>query len=248
MKKILLLQFNIFLIFFSINLSAQTAEASSTVNKNILQIELESVYTRQKENDEIMKSWSIPSALFRFGLTNNIELQLNTPIIKEELWERDHLIHSLNKFDDIQLGISFNLWKQQNFIPEASLMVRAILPTDSKFKIDKIGSVTSINLSNSLTEKLVLTYNLGYAIETDNSKSAFYIVNLNFDASNKLHFFMESFGDFANKDFASKNILAGLGYNFNDQFTFDLSVANGINHNLFYVGGILTYAINIRKK
>lgn len=226
---------------------AQTAEASSTINKNVFQIEIESVYSIQKENSEKMKSWSIPSALFRFGIADGVEFQLNTPIIKEELWENDHLIHSLNKFDDIQIGVSLNLWKQQKTLPEASFMARAILPTDSNFKIDKIGSLISLNLSNKLSEKFLFTYNIGYAVETDNSKSAFYITNLSFEASSKYHFYMETFGDFANKDFNSVNIGTGVGYNFNEKLTLDLSMANGINHSLFYVGGIITYAVNTKK-
>lgn len=247
MKKLLPLKIGILLLFICQNISAQTAETSSTIAKNTLQIELESVYTIQKENNEIKKSWSIPSALFRFGVTTNLELQLNTPIIKEELWEKDHLIHSLNKFDDIQLGLSLNLWKQQKLVPEASVMLRAILPTDSKFKIAKIGSIVSLNLANTISEKFLLTYNLGYVVETDSSKSVFYIVNLNFDATSKYHFFMETFGDFANNKFSSVNIVTGFGCNFNEQLTFDLSVANGINHNLFYFGGIFTYAFNTLK-
>ncbi len=247
MKKLLLPLVGLLLLFNCPTSSAQTVEASSSITKNILQIELESVYTIQKENNSTIKYWSIPSALFRFGLTDGIELQINTPIIKEELWENDHLVHSLNKFDDVQVGFSVNLWKEKNLFPEASLMLRAILPTDSNFKIDKFGSLTSLNFSNFISEKLILTYNLGFVFETDNSKSAFYIANLTFAASSKYHFYAESFGDFANKEFTSFNVGTGLGFNFNEQLTFDLSVAKGINHSLFYVGGILTYALNTQK-
>ena len=247
MRKLFLNLIGILLLLICPTIYAQTVEAPSSIAKNILQIELESVYTIQNENNETKKSWSIPSVLFRFGVTTNLELQLNTPIIKEELWEKDHLIHSLNKFDDIQFGVSLNLWKEQHFIPETSIMVRAILPTDSQFKIAKIGSIVSLNLANTISEKFLLTYNLGYVVETDNSKSAFYIVNLNFDATSKYHFFMETFGDFGNNKFSSVNIVTGFGCNFNEQLTFDLSVANGINHNLFYVGGIFTYAFNTLK-
>ena len=153
MRKLLQPLIGMLLFLIYQNTSAQTAEASSTIAKNIFQIELESVYTVQKEDDETMKSWSIPSALFRFGVINGLELQLNTPIIKEELWENDHLVHSLNKFDDIQFGLSLNLWKQEHIFPEASIMLRSILPTDSKFKDAKIGYIISLNLANSLSLK-----------------------------------------------------------------------------------------------
>lgn len=226
---------------------SQTVEPSSAIDKSILQIELESLYTIQKEDSKKMKSWSIPSALFRYGFLEGYELQLNTPIIKEKLWENDHLIHSLNKFDDIQVGFSVNLWKQQKFIPEASLMVRAILPTDSKFELNKIGKICSLNLSNSISQKFSFNYNIGYVLETDDSKSGFYIANIGFEANSKLHFFIENFGDFTNKKLMSHNINTGVGYNFNEKLILDVSVANGLNHNMFYVGGILTYVLNTKK-
>lgn len=243
-KKILLL---ICCINCSISLYSQTAEPSVTINKNNLQIEFESLYTIQKEENIKITSWSIPSILFRYGATDNIELQLNTPILKERLWEHDHLIHSLNKFDDIQIGFSINLWKEKALLPEASLMVRAILPTSSKFQFNKIGKICSLNLSNSFTEKLSFNYNIGYAIETDATKTGFYIANINFDASQAIHFFIEYFGDFQSNKLISHNLNIGGGYNFNDYLTFDISIANGLNHNMFYVGGIVTWVIKLKK-
>ena len=245
MNKTFYLFFVIIVIHFQTY--SQTAEPSSTINQSILQIELESLYTTQKEGSIKMKSWSIPSALFRYGLLKCLELQLNTPIIKEKLWENDHLVHSLNKFDDIQVGFSINLWKQQKYIPETSLMVRAILPTDSKFELNKIGKICSLNFSNSLSTKFSLNYNIGYAVQTDGIKSGFYIANLSYEANSKLHFFVENFGDFNNKKLISHNINTGIGYNIFENFILDLSIANGVNHNMFYVGGIVTYILNTKK-
>lgn len=225
----------------------QTIEPSTAIHKNDLQIEIESLYSIQKEENLKLTSWSIPSALLRFGLFEGFEIQLNTPIIKEELWEKDHLIHSLNKFDDIQIGFSLNLWKEQKLIPEASIMVRNIIPTDSKFEFDKFGKIYSLNFSNTLFENLSINYNVGYAIETDQYKSGFYIANLSYEATNNLHFFVENFGDFTNKKLISHNLNIGGGYNFSNTYTFDLSIANGLNHNMFYLGGILTFVLNTSK-
>tara|TARA_R110001583_G_scaffold173582_2_gene327656 strand:- start:5528 stop:6265 length:738 start_codon:yes stop_codon:yes gene_type:complete len=235
-------------ILFVVALNAQTVEPSATIDKNILQIELESLYTIQKEGSEKINSWSIPSTLFRFGLLNGFELQLNTPIIKEKLWENDHLIHSLNKFDDIQIGFSINLWKENKLVPAASIMIRAILPTDKKFNLDKIGEIVSLNFSNKISEKISFNYNIGYAQETDNSKAGFFIANISYEASSKMHFFVENFGDFNNKNLISNNLNFGGGYNLSDNFMIDLSIAKGVNHNLFYTGGIITWVIDTSKR
>ena len=187
------------LVFLYLNIAAQTVEPSASVDKNTLQIELESLYSIQKEGSEKMKSWSIPSALLRYGLTNTIELQFNAPLIKENLYKDDHLIHSLHKFDDIQIGLAVNLWEQHKIVPETSLMVRAIVPIKSGIRLNTIGHVISLNLSNKLTNKLSLNYNIGLVTELQNSTGGFHIVNLCYLLNSKTHFFIENFGDFKQK-------------------------------------------------
>ena len=229
------------------NLIAQTAEPSATVAENILQIELESLYTIQNEGSEKMNSWSIPSTLFRYGLLNGFELELNIPIIKEKLWKNDHLIHSINKFDDIQIGFSINLWKEKKLLPETAIMIRAILPTDKKFNLGEFGKIVSLNFLNKISKNLSFNYNIGHVQETNNTSSYFYIVNLSYQTSNKLHFFLENFGDLHNKNLTSHNINLGGGYNLSDKIILDISASKGLNTNIFYVGGILTWIINTKK-
>ena len=228
-------------IFFCCLLNAQTIESSSGIDKNYFQIELESLYSEQKEGSDFMKSWSIPSVLLRYGLFKGVELQLNTPIIKEKLYENDHLVHSLHKFDDSQFGISVDLWKQYKILPEAALMARAILPTKLNLGKEHIGKVVSLNLSNQLNEKFTFSYNIGFVNETSNTNTGFYIANLNFDLNSKIHFFLEEFSDFNKHQNITHNLNTGFGYLFNDNFCVDLSIAKGINHHMFYVGGILTW-------
>ena len=233
-------------ILFYNTLNSQTVEPSSGIEKNHIQIELESLYSEQKEETELMKSWSIPSALIRYGLFKGVELQLNTPIIKEELYENDHLVHSLHKFDDSQIGVSVDLWKQHKLLPEAALMVRAIIPAKLNIGKEHIGKVISLNLSNQLNEKFTFSYNIGFVNETSNTNTGFYIANLNFDLSSKIHFFLEEFSDFNKHQNITHNLNTGFGYAFNDSFCIDLSIAKGINHHMFYIGGILAYNFKLK--
>ena len=245
-----ILVFNLIIIilgFFPVILFSQTVEPSSSVDKNIFQLELESIYSIQKEGSEEMKSWSIPSVLIRYGLSNSIELQFNAPLIRENLYENDHLIHSLHKFDDMQLGLSVNLWKQDKLLPETALMVRAIVPIDKGIKLQEIGKVISLNFSNKLTKKLTLNYNIGLVNETESTSSGFYITNLCYAISAKTRVFIETFGDFSNHYKASHNINIGGGYSLRENLCVGFTVANGINHNLFYTGCILNWSINTKK-
>ena len=245
MNKIIYAIFVLFAI--QQNILSQTVEPSSTINKDILQIEIESAYSIQKVSTEKTTSWSIPNSLFRYGLLNGLELQMNIPVIKEQFWENNHLTQSLNKLDDLQVGFSVNLWKEKKLLPEASIMVRAILPTYNKFVLDNTGKIISINFANKISEKLMFNYNIGHVEKTDNSSSCFYIANISYLMTSKLHFYIENFGDLHNKKIMSHNLNIGGGYNFTDKLILDISVTNGINQNFFYAGGRITWIINTHK-
>ena len=228
-------------------LNAQTVEPSSGIEKNNIQLELESLYSTQKEGAEKITSWSVPSLLLRYGLSKSIELQLNTPIIKEQLYNDNHLIHSLYKFDDIQLGFAINLWKQKKILPETSLMFRAIIPVNLKLNTKNIGKILALNFSHQIDSKFNFSNNIGYVTEITNKTTGFYISNLTFELNPKVHFFVENFGDFTEKKLISSNLNIGAGYNLNSNLSVDISMANGLNHNLFYVGGVLTWVFNLTK-
>ena len=218
------------------------------VDKYILQIEMEGQYAIQKEDITKQVSWCIPSILFRYGLSNSLELQLNAPIIKEDLYENDHLIHSLNKFDYLQIGASLNLWKQKKVLPEAAIMARIILPLENDLSYNSLGKIISLNLSNTLNERLSFNYNIGYVSETDSSNSGYYIANLSYELNSKTHFFIENFADFDNEMVISQNLNVGGGFAINENMGLDFSVANGLNHSLFYTSMLFTWSIDTKKK
>lgn len=229
------------------HISAQTVEPSSAVSKNLLHIEIESLYDIQIENDIKIKSWSIPRAIFRYGLLNGFEIQLNTPIVKEQMWENDHIIHTLNKFDNIQFGFTIDLLKEKGIFPEVSLLTRFILPTEKNIQLKNTGQLIALNFSNSLSEKFSFNYNIGFIHETDHSNLGYYIANLSYELNSKIHFFIENYANFTNEQLHSQNISTGFGYNFNENVTLDYSIGSGIDHLHFYSGLLLTWEINTKK-
>ena len=184
-------------------LTGQTVEPSTGIDNGFLQIELESIYSIQKDGTEKNTACSIPSLLVRYGLTSSIELQMNIPIVKEQLYNDDHLIHELYKFDDMQLGMSVNLWKQKQLLPEAALMYRAIIPANIQFNIKNLGHILSLNLSHQIGSKFTFSNNIGFVNELNSKTTGFYISNLGYELNEKVHFFVENFGDFNSSKFIS---------------------------------------------
>ena len=222
-------------------LNAQTIEPSKGVDKNTLQTEIESIYSIEKDNDITIKSWSTPSLLFRYGFLKNVELQFNLPIKQERHFEKNELVYSSNALDDLQLGISFNLWEQKKLLPETALMYRSLIHYESDFKLLHAGQVISLNLSNTLNPKLTLTNNIGYAKEKESSYSILFMSNLSYSSSEKLSLFIESSYNNTPQQNKFHNGLIGFGYAFTNKITFEGVFSKGLNYNQFYMGGRLTF-------
>jgi hypothetical protein len=228
---------------YKYTLTAQTVEPSKSLPKKTLQIELESVYAIEKENIGELKTFSTPNFLFRYGFLKNIELQFSIPIIKEIYYENHELVYSTHKFDDIQLGFSIDLWHQKKWLPEAALMTRSFFHYQSDFNFNYVGQTVSLNLLNEFTKKLSITYNFGYAFEKKADFSYFIISNLSYQLYQNLNLFIEYSGNNTSSNKFIQNFATGISYQLNKSIFLDFSIAKGLNQNLFYTGGRLTWVI-----
>lgn len=229
-------------LFLCCNVHSQTVEPSAGVDHRTLQLEFESLYLVERERTEEVSSWSIPSVLTRYGLSSAVELQFNVPLLREATYKEEHMVSSRTFLDKVQVGMAVNLWQGSGWLPEAALMARALIPV-YEFDTSEIGSVLSLNLSNPITESLSLNYNLGWIHEAENS--SYYIANLSWEVSERVHSFVELFGSTSFNEPMTHCINAGLGFNLGESFCLDLSVANGLNCDMMFFGGIFTYQLNI---
>ena len=245
MQKITCLLFTLFMCKCA--LKAQTVEPSKSVDKNVLQMEFESIYSIEKENTSESKSLSTPNLLFRYGFLKNVELQLSIPIVKEDYYEHNELVYSTHKFDDTQIGFSLNLWNQKKWLPEAALMTRSYLHYQSNLKFDYVGQTVSLNLSNTLSKNLTFNYNFGYAFEKNTALSCFVITNLTYNLSSKWDAFIEYTGNKTTTNNFLQNGISGVSYQINDSFSFDFGFSKGLNYSQFFTGARLTWVIMTKK-
>ncbi|UCE93854.1 MAG: hypothetical protein JSV73_00750 [Flavobacteriaceae bacterium] len=237
---------NVFLIVFLFicsKLTGHTVEPTAGVEENIIQIELESLYVVETSNVEEVYTWSIPSTLIRYGVFKSMEFQLLVPFYREKKLENDLLMSSRVLFDKLQLGFSLDIFKENGIIPETALMLRTLIPVYNT-NTSQVGQLISLNCSNSISDKFLLNYNLGFVLERDASFS-YYIGNLTYNLSERLHFFTEFFGDLYHPERSEHIFNLGGGINFGKSFTLDLSFAKGIDHDMFYYGGVLTYFFKV---
>lgn len=233
----------LFLLLFSLSHYGQTIEPSVGVNKSMLQLEFESLYVMEKEDGEKINSWSIPNVLIRYGISDAVELQINVPYVMESKYKDESMVSSRTFLDNVQAGVSVNLWNQNGILPQAALMLRALIPVYD-YKNNDIGTLAALNLSNSLTDQLSLNYNIGWIADQEGN-SGYYIANLSWNMSTVVHSFVEFFGSTYNDIDMTHNINCGIGFNLGNSFCLDLSVASGLNQQMVFFGGVLTYQISI---
>lgn len=246
-----ILKFNIYIKFFVLlfcfNSYSQLVEPSAGVGKQMLQIEMEAQYAVQKEEMNRTVVWSLPSMLIRYGMSNNIELQINSPLLFEQNYEFDDLVEDSKRFSFVQIGASINLWKQNEIIPQSELMARVILPIKKDEDYHEVGKIVALNFSNTISKNCVLNYNLGFISEIDSSKSGYYILNLGCNLTNKWHCFIENFSNIDRNSKFSQNINCGGGYNVNNNFSLDFSIAKGLNYDFIYNSFRITWIMNTNK-
>lgn len=233
--------FILIICLFTTYCMAQTVEPSASVESETLQIELESQYSIEKDAGQKITSWSLPSALIRYGVLNKAEFQFSIPVTRQQVFNGDKLVETYHEIGDMQVGMAIDLWKQHKLIPEASLMARAIVPVAQNDVSARVGKILSLNLMNQLTERLSFNYNVGFLQDIDLSSSGFYIINFTYELNQKFHFFVEQFGDFTMDDFLSHSFNIGFGSNLVDNLSVDFSFANGLDYKMNYVGVILTW-------
>lgn len=205
-------------------------------------MEFESLYVIEREGSEQVRSWSVPSSLFRYGLAQGLEAQLQIPFIDEKRYVADELISSRRIFEQVQLGFSLDLWKQRGVIPETALMYRALVPV-MDFQPNEIGHLFSLNMSNALGERITLNYNLGWMLGQE-AQLGYYIANCSYELNALLRCFVEVFGEITLAGIPANCFNTGIGFTFTDSLCLDLSYAMGIDHDMTYFGGNLSYCFN----
>lgn len=245
MKKLAIFIFT--LVFISSELVGQTAEPSSGVAKNILQFEIETLYSVEKVQLQRTTSWNIPNILIRYGLSEYVELQFRTPFTKERCFVNNELTSNIFKFNEVEIGVSIKLWEQNKLLPKTAIMARIVTPTKS-FRYYETGNIISVNFSNQISKKTTLNYNIGSTTNTDRNTTGFYIINISYELNSQVHFFVENSSNFNFKRTESNCLGTGFGINLVNTFSVDFSIAKSMKNNMFYSGAILTWVSNTKKK
>ena len=223
MKKIVLL---ILLISSVINGQIITdrpdqTEASIVLPKNILQIE--SGFSVDQTNTF--------NNLFRFGLSESVEIRLNTNYIFMDSKEGVNIPSP--KFGDIELGTKIQLFSSEKHTTTVAFLSHISIPTASKYYTnDGWGTLNRILISHDLSQTLSIGYNLGYNKVYGAPDTFIYTLALA-KSIGSWGVYAELFGENSKKESPNSYDL-GLTYILKENIQFDVSLGKGFNNKMDY--------------
>ncbi|WP_018479165.1 transporter [Pontibacter roseus] len=168
------------------------SQGPTLVPRHTLQFEAGYLYQRRRQDGLDIRTSAYPTALLRIGLAEKVELRLQGAM-KDSVIENGAR-RRLEGFGPLSIGAKIHLWEESGWRPEAALAAMLALPVASRiFRPDNVEPQFNLGLANALSEKLDLTYNLGYGWTGGNPVPS-YGANIERELSDKLTVYLEAFG------------------------------------------------------
>lgn len=189
-------------------------------------VQLEAGFLREKRDEQI-KVHAYPTALLRLGLLEGIELRMQGAL-KDSVIENG-TERRIKGFGPLSIGTKVRLWQESGWRPEAALMAMLALPVGSEvFRPDNPEPQFSLGFFNKLSEKMDLTYNLGYGWKKGDAVSA-YGVNVMRELTGNLTLFVEAFGEKQKGEQAEHQADLGLLYLLLPNLQLDVAAGKRLN-------------------
>ncbi|KMQ64786.1 hypothetical protein ACM46_11185 [Chryseobacterium angstadtii] len=191
-------------------------ETVCTVPKAYLQVEngFRLEHITKKEN-----RYEFPSVLWKYGLTNTIELRFITELAKE---------NEEVKIRPVSVGFKTQLIEERGIIPKTSLIAHVMVQINKNAQL--FTPRFRFTFQNNLSKKASIGYNLGMEWNPENTIPT-YIYTLTYGRSlnEYLGAYIETYGFYSQNKKADSRINGGLTYLMSSNFMIDLSSGFGLS-------------------
>lgn len=234
---------NYFLLLIFISFSGYTqistdrpdqTESSLVLSKNKLQIESGISF----EDDKIINT------LFRFGLSDRVEIRLNTNYIFKD--SNDVKNTPSSNFGDIEIGTKIQLLDIIDINTKVAFLTHISLPSSSGYYSNhEYGTLNRILISHDLSQTLSIGYNLGYNKVSGVPGSIIYTLALA-KSIGSWSIYAELFGENSKKE-SPNNFDIGLTYLIRDNIQSDVSFGKGFNNDFNYFAVGISWSYDLAK-
>jgi hypothetical protein len=222
----------------SVNTNAQIVtdrpdqtESAATVQRGALQMESGIMASYTGNNQLAERQIVLPTNLFRYGLTNGIELRLMHQFESVKFSNQ-----TLQGMSDLEIGAKFMLLKTDNQSTEMAFLTHLTMPTGSTgLTWGKFGTINKLCVAHTISEKAEIGYNIGYDYFGEGKGNFVYSLAYGKSVNDKVGFFIETYGEVENLNQFISNFDTGITYLLNDNFQFDFSFGVGVNHRMNFI-------------
>ena len=208
-------------------------ESSITVPHKSLQIETGFVFENIKTESISQKSHAYNTTLFRYGLLHNFEIRLGL----EYLGDKTEIINTgletkTYGLSPLYAGFKTKIADEDGCKPEIAFLGGLILPftAHEDYKSSYTAADIRFSFAHTLSDRLSLGYNLGAQWDGETAVPGyFYSAALGAGITEKIGFFLESYGLIYEEGDAEHMLDAGITYLALSNLQFDISAGIGIN-------------------
>ena len=225
-------------------------ESSATIPGKTLQIETGFVFERFISGDYQFDNWGIATTLLRYGVLNNFEIRLGNYYQHSTLTQKETGVDTIQQgFGPITTGLKVYVTEEKGIWPQMSIL--------ADITINKVGkldyrpsynySVIKLLFSHTLSNRLSLGYNVGFANNGEDPKGFFvYSLALGTSITNKLSAFAEVYGNFDDSNLPRHRIDGGFTFLVKHNLQLDASAGFGPEEeglSMWFVNAGLTWRI-----
>jgi hypothetical protein len=184
----------------------------------------------------------IPTALFRYGLFQDIELRFVEQLAGFDNQTTSEADYGLS---DIELGVKIQILKKEGINSVIAFITHLIIPSGSpELTNSNYGTLSKFAISHGINDFLGLGYNLGYNYFGTGNGDITYSLVLGIDITEKFGMYAEIFGQYSDLSELTSNLDGGITYLVKDNIQLDLSIGLGLNQKMNYFAFGFSWNIN----
>jgi len=208
-------------------------ESSSLVPKGGLQVETGFVYEEDQQENIHLTNVTYNTTLIKYGVNENFELRFISEYVGEKSRASEKITSNVKGIAPFALGLKIRLADEKGIWPKAALIGHVYSKSGSEeFTTNYTASDFRFTFSNTLSDKINLSYNLGAEWNGNSPEVSFlYTLSLAYSVSDKMGFFIESYSFFPEESKADHRFDLGITWLFSPVVQWDLSGGIGLSKN-----------------
>ena len=208
----------------------------TVVPRRALQVEMGYKFSRVMTEDRRTDTHELPDLLLRFGVVRRLEARVTATGYGFKYQDPDGSREKQAGFNDVSVGVKWALTEEGARRPALSLLADVSLPVgDTDFTDDYVNPKFLLLFTNTLTERLSLTGNVGPKFitlqEAGDKRTVvelLYTAMLSGPVSERIGWFAELFGAFALNDARTSSHSTQAGLTFLAKRNLQLDVRAGV--------------------